>query len=426
MRRAALLFVLATACASRTAIVGVNVIPMDREGVLADQTVIVRGERIERVGDTGLTRVPLGAKRIDGRGKYLIPGLADLHVHVRALEELDAYLRHGVTTIAHLSGAEPGAPDLMRYRDDIAAGRMRGPALYLAGPLLDGPRPIFPKLAVAVPDAAAANRIVREQKSAGYDFIKTYYFLPLPAYLEAVKTAHEVGMPAIGHLPGAVDLYTALDAGHDLFAHVSDFVWGTPLYDPKQQTVRDDDAEIARAVAATVASKTVMMPALIAEHAGIRKIDEREAVLADPRVAELAPVVAKMWRGDKYTQPLAKPAYPVCQKITKALHDAGVTILTGTDAALFGVFPGSGLHEELQELVAAGLRPWDALAASTVNAGTFVNAHVPRAQPFGVIQPGYRADLVLLRADPLADIRNVSQIDAVMAAGRWVLPATRH
>src|SRR5687768_7012671 len=346
--------VLLTGCASRTAIIGATVIPMDREGVLFRQTVIVRGNRIERVGAENEVRVPFGSKRVRAEGKFLIPGLSDLHVHLRAIEELDAYLRSGVTTIAHLSGAEAGAPDLIGYREAIRAGRMRGPTLYLSGPLLDGARPIFPKLAVKVPDAATATRVVQEQKRAGYDFIKTYYFLSPDAYLAAVRTAHDVGMPAVGHLPGAVDLNTALRARHDLFVHISDFVWGTSLYQPDRKLVRDDREEIQRAAKAAFEAGTTVMPALVAERAGVRKIEERETVLADSRIAELPPAVAKLWREDTYTQPLTKLAFPVCQKLTKALHDAGVPILTGTDAAMFGVFPGHGLHDELRELVAAG------------------------------------------------------------------------
>jgi imidazolonepropionase-like amidohydrolase len=402
--------------AAAIAIVGVNVIPMDERVVLRNQTVIIRGDTIEAVGPARSVRTPRGARRIDGKGLYLLPGLADMHVHLRDPGELETYLRYGITTIVHTGGAEPNAPDLLRYRDELESGKRVGPSLFVSGPLIDGPQPIFRKLAVAVSTPEDARNVAAEQKKAGYDFHKTYNFLPRDAYLELLRVAQ---LPVIGHVPEEADIFTAIASGHAMFLHASDFVTGTAMFDRSKRDITRIEAEIARAVEAAAKANVVVTPTLVASRASVRKIDAREEILADPETQTLAPSVLAMWRQDTYVQRLSRKIYPIAREITKALHDRGVMLMTGTDAAVVGVFPGRGLHDELRELVSMGLTPYDALRAATVNPGSFLRKHVPRAKPFGVVRPGYRADLLLVKANPLDDVANAARIEGVIVRGRW-------
>ena len=150
----------------------VNVIPMDTERVLEKYTVMVQDGVITEMGPSASVEIPQGARVLDGRGAYLLPGLTDFHIHLRSTDELISYLAYGVTTVVHLSGAQQGAPDLLRYRDQLAAGERLGPTLYTSGPLLDGAPPIWPGVSVVATTPEEARDVVVEQKQAGYDFIK--------------------------------------------------------------------------------------------------------------------------------------------------------------------------------------------------------------------------------------------------------------
>jgi imidazolonepropionase-like amidohydrolase len=387
--------------------------------VLPRQTVIVREGVIAKVGGAEVTPVPRGALRIDGRGRFLVPGLIDFHVHLRSPDEFLSYLAHGVTTVVHPSGAERGAPDLFLYRRELEEGKRVGPSLYMSGPLVDGPRPIFPKLAVSAADADDARRIVGEQKAAGYDFVKTYVMLPREAYVELVRAAHAKGLPVIGHTPQAMSITDAFDAGHDLFLHVSDFVFSSALFDPKTRRISDDAAEIARLVAGAVQSGATVAPTLVASLGMIRKIQQPEKMFADPETRYLHPDVRRMWETDTYEQPLSIPSHPLTLRITKALSEAGVPLLVGTDSATAGVFPGRGVHDELALLRSAGLTPAQALQAATRNPGRFLQRHVPRAPRVGIVEPGARADLLLLGVDPISTPDFSGQIEGVMSRGKW-------
>ncbi len=415
------------------AFVNVNVIPMDSERVLTEQTVIVRDGRIVELGPTKSVFVSRGALVVDGRGKYLMPGLADLHVHLRSTDELISYLAYGVTTVLHMSGAMRGARDLLQYRARLAQGELLGPTLYTSGPNVDGDPPIFPGVSVAVKTPEEARRVADEQHRAGYDVIKVYNRLPLDAYVALVAAAKERGLAVVGHLPRQVGLERALQEGQAMIAHGEEyfFTYFGGASDARMQggaIAPPDESKIPLAAQATRKAGTAVTPNLSFIASTRRMLEDLEGVLADPEVKYLHPEVLRMWRSNNPTQrrdveqftARERVKYPFVQRLTKGLSDAGVLLLLGTDSSAPGLFPGQSAHLELRELVAAGLTPYQALAAGTRNAGQFIAERVRKAERFGTITPGARADLILLERNPLADINHLSALTGVVVRGRWL------
>ncbi|HEX8690977.1 MAG TPA: amidohydrolase family protein [Longimicrobium sp.] len=395
------------------AFVDVDVLPMDRERVLRGQTVLVRGGTIAAVGPAARVAVPAGAARVDGRGRYLMPGLADLHVHLYDTEGFVSYLAHGVTTVANLHGS----PAVLGWRREVRSGARRGPTVYTAGPTLNG-YPAGNPLFVAVASPEAARAAVRDQKRAGYDFVKVYSFLDPDVYRAVADQARAERIAVVGHVPILAGVEAVLGSGQANIAHVEEFFQAGDV----------DDARIPGLAAAVARAGVSVTPNLFAYADYLRAIADLPGVLADPemRYASAAALGEKLPASNRSVRP--NPADFAAfltarrarfQKLTRALQDAGAQLLLGTDTEIFG-FAGESAHRELDELVAAGLTSYQALAAATRNAGEFVARSVEGAEPFGTVAPGSRADLLLLEASPLDDVRNVGRLRGVMARGRWM------
>ncbi len=440
----ALLLVATSACAApaRTgdrgtvvAFVNVAVVPMDSERVLRGQTVVVRDGRIATLGATAAVRVPRGARRIDGTGRYLLPGLIDAHVHLRDRSELLSYLAWGVTTVFHLSGATGSIDDVLDLRSRVASGEIPGPSIYTTGRILDGDPPIYPGVSVAVPRAADAAREAAAQVAAGADFVKVYNNLPEPALRAAIAAAHQRGVAVFGHIPRAGGRATALQAALaarlDVIAHGEEFFFTYFHEGIEDQLSQGGIPEVAlehitEAVRMTREAGAAVIPNLSFIAATRAQLDDLGAVHAGTEWRFLTEAVREAWRRDNPTtrrdlerfDRRERAKYPFVQKLTRALSDAGVPLLLGTDASAAGLFPGRSAHLELQELVQAGLTPYQALATGTKNAGAFLAAHT-RGIPAGTITPGSRADLLLLRGNPLEDVTHAAAIEGVMVRGKW-------
>ena len=400
------------------AIEHVHVVPMDRERVLRDHTVLVQGGVVRAVGPSAAVRIPAGAVRVDGRGAHLIPGLADMHAHLYDTEGFASYLAHGVTTVANLHGSPPA----LRWRERLRAGTLDGPTLYTSGPSVNGYPPGNP-LFVAVQEPGAARAIAREQRAAGYDFVKAYGFLNADVYAALVDEAGRVGIPVVGHIPRQVGLDGVLAAGQANIAHVEEFF--------QRGDVPDDSMP---ALARRVKDAGVTVTAnLFAYSDYLRNIADLPGVLADPEMRYASPALfsEKIPTSNRGNRPnpqefaaFLRERRVRFQAMVRALRAAGVPILLGTDTEVFG-FPGQSAQLELRELVEAGLTPYEALAAATRAAGEFVAARVRpgMGERFGTIAPGMRADLVLVDGDPLADVANAARVRGVVARGRWYPPA---
>ena len=414
----------------------VNVIPMDRERILERQTVIVRDGMIAEVGAFDAVDVPPGAVRIHEPGQYLLPGLTDSHIHLRSTDELVSYLAHGVTAVVHMSGAMSGAPDLLEYRENLRSGDLLGPMLFTTGPILDGDPPIFAGVSEVVTTAEEARQAVVVQRRAGYDFIKVYNNLT-PDVLGAVtNAARDEGMAVVGHIPRKAGrhraLQQALDAGLDLIVHGEEYFFtyfyqGVDSLLDQGQVPHPDSSAIPEAVHLTREAGTWVMPNLSFVAMTRKQLDSLEAVMNDPETRFLHPEVLNMWMEQNPTRRAdierfdrrEQAKYAFLKKLTKVLRDQDIPLLLGTDASAPGVFPGKSAHLELREMVDAGLTPYEALATATLNAGEFMDEHVPSSESFGTVASGQLANLILVSGNPLEDIRNTANISGVMVQGRW-------
>jgi hypothetical protein len=200
---------------------------MDRNRVLAHQTVLVRADTISEVGPVGDVAIPRGVRRVAGEGRYLMPGLTDAHVHIRDESELLSYLRYGITTVVHLSGPVGNIEDMLRLRDRVCSGEIPGPTIFTSGPILDGDPPIFAGASIPVHSPEEARDIVNRQLESGFDFIKVYNNLPDDALRAGVDEAHRRGAAVFGHIPRKIGrdraLQAALGAGLDVVAHGEEY-----------------------------------------------------------------------------------------------------------------------------------------------------------------------------------------------------------
>ncbi len=423
---------------SVVAITHVNVIDATGAPVQANMTVIVEGSRISAIGKSDAIPLPKQAKIVDGRGKYLIPGLWDMHVHeifgawLPENEKITPvlFVANGVTGVRDMGGdLEP----LKKWRSRIAEGKLLGPRMIISGPMLDGPVPQFPSSA-PVKDGAEGRRIVDELQKGGADFIKIQSLVPRDGYFAAADEAKKIGIVFAGHVPDKVRATEASNVGQKSIEHltgvfegcsaVEDELMAAPRGPGRGKFLSTYDPARAKALIALFAkNQTWQVPTLYWER-GEWLIEQTNAG-PDP-LLKYAPAV---WRDrswpmfttgiekDWSTDPIAdrEAFFQAELKIVGEMNKAGVPILAGTDtAAGVRVYPGFSLHEELELLVKAGLTPMEALQAATLNAGKFLGLG-----DSGTIEKGKRADLVLLDADPLLDIKNTRKIRSVVLAGRY-------
>jgi imidazolonepropionase-like amidohydrolase len=405
-----------------TAIENVNVVPMDSARVLRGYTVLLRDSVIEAVLPRGTGPVPPESRRIDGRGLYVMPGIADMHIHLRSERDFLSYLAHGVTTVFNLGGSYTEAPDLLRYRQELASGSRIGPTLYTSGPLLDGRPPIFAAVSEAAGSAEEARAVVRRQAAAGYDFIKLYNRLTPDAFAAAVRAARELGIAVGGHIPESVQIESALAAGIALIAHGSAYLdWET---DSAGRHL--DGATLLRRASLTASAGTTVIPNIAYAAAFAAALADTGAAFRHPEARYVDPSVLAAWRRTPPSMLLRwntppSSSYPALQQLTRALDSVGVRIVVGSDfPAMPGLFPGSSAIAEIRELERAGLSRFRALMAATLNAGDFVRQHIDSGVRFGRIAPGYRADFVLLEQNPLDSLGALDRIAAIIVRGRWL------
>jgi imidazolonepropionase-like amidohydrolase len=418
------------------AVVDVTVIPMDSERSLAHQTVIVRDGLIAIVGPAAAVQVPADAQRIDGTGLFVMPGLIDAHVHLRDRSELLSYLAHGVTSVVNLSGPSGNVPDVLELRERVARGDILGPTIYTSGRIIDGDPPVYPGVSTVARTPDEARRTVEGQLAAGADLIKVYNNLRNEQLQSVTRAAHEHDVSVWGHIPRidgrATALQRALAAGLDVIAHGEE-VFFTILY-------RDVEAQLDRGIVPTVDEGLVSKAVRLIQEHGVTvipnlsfvtmtrtQLDDLERVWTDPEAQFLHPTVLNTWRQQNPTTRSdigrfdlrERGKQTVVGKVTRALNDAGVPLLLGTDATAPGMFPGKSAHIELSELAAAGLTPYEALATATSNPGRFMHRHVRESRRFGTVTAGSRADLLLLNGSPLIDISNAADIVGLFLRGKW-------
>ena len=406
-----------------------------------DMTVVIDGDRITRVDKKHHAKIPKTASEIDATGKYLIPGLWDMHVHTffgnwipggREVT-LPLFIANGITGVRDM-GSELDL--ILAARKEIAEGKLVGPRMVVAGPMLDGPKTQFPA-SIAITTPEDGRRAVDMLKSRGVDFIKIQSYMPREAYFAIADECKKQEIIFVGHVPDSIRASEASNVGQKSFEHLIGIFEGSStvedelLKGPKGpgRFLDTYDAANENALIQLLAkNQTWQCPTLYWERGQwlIDAPEVRDEVIHDPD-AKYAP---RFWREKswpRFTASIIKDLdtdpLPVREKfvqheldIVKKLQKAGVPFLAGTDtAAGVDVLPGFSLHRELERFVAAGFTPMEALQTATINPAKFLN----KLADFGTVEKGKVADLVLLDANPLDDIRNTQKIEAVIASGRY-------
>ncbi len=377
-------------------------------------TVIVVGSRITGVGPSATTGVPRGARVIDGSGRFLIPGLWDMHSHSLWSPEamrtfLPLYVAHGVTGIRDMGGR---LPLLAAFRDSLRQREHPWPRVIASGEVLDGPQPVQAEISIPVTDTARARTIVDSLARAGVDFLKVYTLLPRDSYFAVLAEARRAGLPVAGHVPGDVTPEEAARAGQRSIEHLRDEI--EPFCSPR------DAAACARLAEVFRTERTWQVPTLTVLRA--KAFFDDSTLARDPRLRYLPPALAAEWLAERQGKLRRGREYLASKRaryadeawLTGFLTRERVPLLAGSDAGSAWAYPGFGLHDELALLVEAGLTPLEALRAATLSPAEFLAAR----DSMGAIAVGQVADLVLLRADPLSRIGATREIDAVVLRGR--------
>lgn len=411
------------------AFVGVHVIPMDRDRVLEDQTVVIRGDRIIQVAPADRAEVPEDARVVEASGQWLLPGLAEMHAHIPPegprewMEDvLFLYLANGITTARGMLGR----PLHLELRDAVAAGELTGPRVITSGPSLNGN---------SIPDADSARRAVIHQAEMGYDMLKIHDAgLTRETYDAIARTADSVGIPFAGHVPADVGLWRALEVRQATIDHLDRYMEALVPEDADTEgleplffgvhlvEVVDTDRipELARATAeagvGNVPTQSLM------EH--ILLPDDPEEMARWPEMRYIPAETVEGWVEAKrrflshpsWSRERAERFVEIRRDLIRGLHEAGAPLLLGSDAPQVFQVPGFSIRAELRMLVDSGLTPWEALATGTLN----IARHFGEEADRGTVEEGKLADLVLLEANPLEDVENVGRVAGVVAAGQWV------
>lgn len=408
------------------AFVNVNVIPMDTDTIIENQTVVIKEGIIQKIGNNKEIRIPSEALMIDGKGRYLMPGLIDMHAHIFYnedryhfpsgkwdkkehiwyAEDLLLFLANGVTSIRVMRGE----PFHLELREKHRKKMVLVPRMYLSSPYINS-------RVAKTPDEAIS--FVSTQKLAGYDFIKEHGKLDEKTYRALLSEAKNQDIPVIGHLPPNLDINTILPLGQSSIDHMEEFFKNSGINNIDENSLINI-VTLTNEYGITVTPTMVMFDHIIEQ---IRNID---SVLLTTELDYIPPLIRENWNheNNRYANRFKKEQaqwfeknLDYQKKLTNALYRSGTKILVGTDSGAPIVIPGFSIHEELQILVESGLTPFQALKAGTKEAAEYLNV----LDSIGTVSTGKKADLILLEANPLDKITNSSKRVGVMINGTWFL-----
>ncbi len=414
------------------AFVNVNVIPMTGPVVLSHQTVVVHGGRIEAIGPASEMTLAPDVMPIDGQGKYLMPGLSDMHAHITPPEpptttaELLLYLASGVTTLRNMAGF----PGDLALRDAINDGEVLGPRLFAASPILEGEDAVWDfSVKVLNPDEARAR--VREYATQGYDFIKVYHTLSHESYTAVIEEAKMQGIRVVGHVPFTVGIEEVLADGQSSVEHLR----GYDIDGLSQEVLAKDGgrsperfgswlnmsdermADLARQTAQAGAWNT---PTLVVNQQ-LADAEKLSLLTEHPMARYMTPEMIGYLTNSPLlaifspeSREMLGRVLPQQYKFIMALHNAGAPLMIGTDTSPMLV-PGYTVIDEVGHFVKAGLSSYDALYAGTVAPSVYLET--PGSD--GTVSAGQRTDLILLEANPLEDVNNLWNLAGVMIHGQW-------
>ena len=409
---------------------GVNVIPMDRERVIENQTVVVRNGRIAAMGNAKSVKVGKGALVVEAAGKYLTPGWAEIHAHVPPIDDIEPmkevltlYLANGITTIRGMLGH----PKHLELRSKINSGEIIGPHFYATGPSFNGQ---------TVKTAERGAEMVREQKAAGYDYLKLHPGLTKETFPAIARTAQEVGIPYVGHVSFNVGVWRAIDARYSTIDHMDGFIEAiTPgsdtLAEPETGlfgswiAYRADASRIPKLVTALREKKIRVVPTQALAERWLSPLPAGEFT-DDPEMKYMKAKDLENWTNAKrtymdnpnFSKEHAEKLVQIRRKLIYECQKNGVELLLGSDAPQIFNVPGFSIHHEMKYLVDAGLTPYETLRTGTVNVASYLNK-----TDSGTIKTGNVSDLVLLNGNPLKDIGQTRNIEGVMMGTNWLSKA---
>lgn len=404
------------------AFVNVNVIPMTEEGlILENQTVVIKEDRITMVGPSKNMELGQGITRIDGTGKYLIPGLAEMHGHVPPTHPpanapayfnedyvkstLFLYVAAGITTVRGMLGYE----HQLELKEKVNSGEYTGPSLYLAGPSFNGNT-------VTSPEQAAER--VAQQMEEGWDLLKIHPGLTLDEYNAIAEKANELGVTFGGHVPQEVGIERALEAGQLTIDHIDGYVAYLEAFEGAEQ-----EEKMAEIIQKTIDTDTWIVPTQAlwetiigaADYEAMAEYDELKFI--PEQVEQNYLNFVDNLENNQYYDPVDAQAHAALRlEILGEMNEAGVKILMGTDAPQLFSVPGFSIHRELPLMEAAGMTPYEILETGTTNVGQYFSDK----DNFGTIELGQRADLILLSANPLEDLSVIKDHEGVMLRGHWI------
>ena len=432
------------------ALIHVTVINPSDSSPYLDRTVLIANDRIVQVGPSKTVTIPTGALIVDASGKFLIPALWDMHVHTENAErDFPMFIANGILSVRNMAGV---AKDVFRWREETASGKMLGPQIVAAGPLIDGPEPSHPEHAIPVHNAAEGRQAVQSLKAMGADFVKVYDGVPRDAYFAIAEESKKAGLPFVGHVPGSIRVVEASNAGQRSLEHGA-YLSGGATNEDEATKQKDRWPEIMKEAQRTgnfslipeniakdgnvmldhlslerlgqlyktfVKNGTYLTPTLVVQQT--RVFVDEISKRADPRNRYVAKAeLEEAWKPEndmflKYRTPgyiaYQKRDYLQTLKGIKLAQQQGVQLLAGTDVVAPWTYPGFSLHDELGLLVEAGLTPLEALRTATTNPAQFFSM-----KDVGTVAPGMQADLVLLDANPAINISNTKRISAVVMHG---------
>lgn len=434
---AALLAATSLGAQGTTAFTNVTVLPMDAERQLTDHTVVVRDGRIVALGPSSQVTPPADAQRIDGRGKFLMPGLAEMHAHVPPGSPTDQqladimflYVANGITTIRGMLGA----PYQIELREKLASGRMLGPRFFAAAPSLNGN---------SAPNPEAAVALVQAAKRTGYDLVKIHPGVTRETWDAAVAEMQRQGLTYAGHIPADVGIIHAMRTGIATIDHVDGYLEASV---GDSGVYRRGGAQLGDVIDAIDPSRFSAL-ARLARELNVWNVptmylwenfyndDTAEELAALPEMRYVSGQQVRAWMNQKRGRALADQNQAMTperrarylalrRQMLKTLADEGAPLLMGTDSPQMFNVPGFALHRELLVARRAGLSPYQVLESGTRNVGRYVQESLKQDGRFGTVAVGQAADLVLLDADPLLDLANLTQRAGVMVRGRWVSAA---
>ena len=360
----------------------VNLLTMEDEEVLEHRTIIIKDGLIEDIGMNGTIKIPPGAIILDAKGFYLIPGLFDMHVHLNE-DDLPVFLKSGITGVRNMWGT-PNVKEIIRK---IEEDEIRGPAVYSSSPGIDGNPPTWPYTKI-IEDPREAPTLVNQLKNEGWEFLKVYNKLKPEVYIAVIKAARELDMRVLGHVPIAVDINTVLRQKQYSVEHLTG-------YDQSLGGTRGFRAwtDINESIISELATETA--------HAGTWNCPT--LVVLDHLSRQMNESLRNRAENNRFT-------------LVKALFDEGAGLLIGTDAGIGFTKPGISLHQELQKFASAGISPVNVLQKATREAAKFLEVD----NKMGTITRGKRANMVLLKANPLEDITNTTRIEGIILNGAWI------